>query len=104
MRYVILILCLVQFQVQASEWLNRTIRVDLIVNRNQRAYDPQFDILERSERISSAVNTTNGQFPWSILTIAWSDHGSGFRIGTTCSATIISSDFALTDLTCVGHR
>jgi len=103
MRYLILILCLVPFQVRASDWLNRTIRVDLIADRfNHRAFDPKYDILERSERISSGVNATNGQYPWNILTTAWSNQGSGFRIGTTCSGTIISNNFVLSDLHCVG--
>lgn len=101
MRYLILVLCLVQFQVQAIDWLNRTIRVDLIVNRS-RAYDPQYDLFELSERISSGVNATNGQYPWSILTIAWS--GTGVRVGNICSGTIIGNNFVLSDLYCVGQE
>jgi len=92
---------LVQVQVQASDWLNRTVRVDLIVNSNRRSFDPQYDLLERSDRLSNGVNATNGQYPWSILTIAWS--GSGVRVGTSCSGTIISNNFVLSDFHCVGQ-
>lgn len=102
MRYLILIFCLVQLQVQASDWLNRTIRVDLIVAGNHRAFDPKYDLLDRStERFLGGANATNGQYPWSILTTAWSDAIPGWRFGTTCSGTIISSNFVLSDLHCV---
>lgn len=100
MRYIILILCLVQFKVQASDWLNRTVRVDLIINR--RTFDPQYDLFQRSERISSGVDATNGRYPWTILTTAWSEQGSGFRTGISCAGTIINSNFVLSDLYCVG--
>lgn len=101
MRYLILILCLVQFHVQASDWLNRTTRVDLITNRVN--FDPQYDLFERSERMISGVNATNGQYPWSIMHTAWSILG-GSAIGTTCAGTIITNTFAVTDLWCVGRE
>jgi len=105
MRYWILISCLVQFQVQASaDWLNRTVRVDLIVDRSSyRAFDPKYDKLIQSERIANGVNATNGQYPWTILTTAWSGPPGGLRVGTPCSATIISSNFVLSDFHCVGQ-
>ncbi len=104
LRYVILILCLGQFQVHANDWLNRTVRVDLIVNGNRRAFDPKFDLLKQSVRISSGVNATNGQYPWTILTSAWSEQGSGFRVGTPCAGTIIRNNFVLSDFHCVGQE
>lgn len=104
MRCIILILCLVQHQVQANDWLNRTIRVDLIVDGNRRAYDPKYDLLEQTESITSGVNATNGQYPWTIFTTAWSDAGSGFRIGYSCSGTIVSPNFVLSDYHCVGSE
>lgn len=105
MRYLILVLCLVPFTVDASDWLNRTIRVDLIVDRiNHRPFDPKYDILVQSERISSGVNATNGQFPWTIYTTAWLDQGTGYRIGTPCAGSIISSNFVLSDFLCVGQE
>lgn len=87
----------------SSDWLNRTIRVDLTVDRiNHRAFDSRFDLLVQSEQLSSGVNATNGQYPWSILTTAWS--GTGTRVGTPCAGSIISSNFVLSDLNCVGRE
>ncbi|XP_037044801.1 uncharacterized protein LOC119080505 [Bradysia coprophila] len=102
MRFFCLILCLVQFQVQASDWFNRTVRVDLIVNSNGRAYDSQYDSLELSEDLLSSVIATNGEYPWNIYTIAWGDVAPGSRHGQMCLSTIISNNFFLTDFFCVG--
>lgn len=104
MRYFILILCLLKFHVavHASDWLNRTVRVDLIVNRV--ATDKQYHILQRQERILSAVNATNGQYPWTIHTTAWSDQGSGMLYGVSCAGSIISENFVLSDFHCVGQQ
>ncbi|XP_037044850.1 uncharacterized protein LOC119080542 [Bradysia coprophila] len=104
MRFFCLILCLAQFQVQASDWFNRTVRVDLIVNSNGRAYDSQYDSLELSKELSSGLIATNGQYPWSIYSIAWADLGQGSRHGQMCLSTIISNNFFVTDFLCVGHR
>jgi len=106
MRYLILILCLVLFKVEASDWLNRTIRVDLIVDRsNHRAFNPKHDLLVQSESISSSsgVFASNGQYPWIITTTALSDQGSGIRSGIGCAGTIISSSFVLSDFHCLGR-
>lgn len=102
MRYFILILCLVQLQVQANDWLNSTVRVDLIVNPNRTAFDPQNDLFERSERFLSGVNATNGQYPWSIMIGARGNDSFGNRYALVCSGIIISSNFVLTDLHCAG--
>ncbi|KAG4077419.1 hypothetical protein HA402_002846 [Bradysia odoriphaga] len=102
--FICLILCLAQFQVQASDWFNRTVRVDLIVNNNGRAYDSQYDSLELSKELLSGLRSTNGQYPWSIYTIAWADLGEGSRHGQICLSTIISNNFFLTDFFCVGHH
>lgn len=107
MRLVLLILSLVQFQVQASsDWLNRTVRVDLTVNKNGRAYDPQYDTVELWREVLSGVAATNGQYPWSVYTIAWADIPDlpGARWGQMCLSTIIGTNFMLTDFFCVGHQ
>ncbi len=101
MRYLILILCLLQFKVEASDWLNRTVRVDLIVNRKN--FDTLQDLYERSERMTSVVEATNGQYPWSVMTTAWIFQG-GIGIGVTCSCSIISKNYALSNLRCVGWK
>ncbi|XP_037040519.1 coagulation factor X-like [Bradysia coprophila] len=106
MRCLILILCAVSLKVEASDWLNRTVRVDLIVDQstiNVRTFDPKFDSLVQSENILNAVNATNGQYPWVIRTTAWSDQGGGFRFGTPCAGTIINSNFVLSDFHCIGQ-
>lgn len=104
MRFNILLLCLILFQVEASDWLNRTIRVDLIVNRSGRAYDPQYDSLEQSTEIFGGIDATNGQYPWNIFTIAWVELQFGSRQGQLCLSTIISGKFFLTDFFCAGHQ
>lgn len=107
MLCIIFILCLVQSQVLASEWQNRTVRVEFNVNNKVRAYDPQYDILEGLETptsISSAVNATNGRYPWTILTIAWGDWQGGFRIGTTCTGTLITNNLFLSDIFCTRYK
>ncbi|KAJ6648940.1 Transmembrane protease serine 11D [Pseudolycoriella hygida] len=101
MRYFILILCMCKLQVEASDWFNRTIRVDLSTNRTNLAR--QNEILVNSERSLNGVNATNGQYPWSILTIAWSNLGFGSWVGTSCAGSIISENFALTDIHCTGQ-
>jgi len=97
---LILILCLVQFQAKAFDWFSRTIRVDLIVDRNHRAFNSQYDILERSDVLSNGVDAIIGQFPWSFMSTALSVSGSATR----CSGTIIKKDFALSDFQCVGQH
>lgn len=106
MRCLILILCLVSsVSVQASDdWLNRTVRVDLIVNRElmfNRHYDRSIE--RASERIKGAVNATNGQYPWSVMTTAWIINGE-FAIGVSCTGTIISNNFVLSVLRCVNQK
>ena len=98
MRLSVIILWSVAFQVQASsDWLNRTVRVDLIVNREASQYD-------WSERFSprivfSGIDATNGQYPWTFLTIS----RTTLNIGIPCSGTIISDSFFLSEATCVGR-
>jgi len=92
----LLVLCLFAFQVDASDWSHRTIRVDLDTNRT--VSDRLNGFFEQSERSPNGVNVTNGQYPWSILTTAW----SGSR-GIGCTSSIISENFALTDLHCTGR-
>lgn len=105
MRYLILVLCLVFINVDASDWLNRTVRVDLIVDHiNVRAFDPKYDSLIHSERISDGVNATNGEFPWIIYTTAWSGDAGGARIGIPCAGSIINNNFVLSDFYCVGRE
>ncbi|XP_037027374.1 uncharacterized protein LOC119068073 [Bradysia coprophila] len=105
MRCLIVILCLLQFRVQAFDWLDRTIRVDLIVDRTRRDFDPRYDsIKQQSETmLISATNATNGQYPWSIFTTAWIDTEVGLREAILCSGTIISENFALSDISCTGQ-
>lgn len=106
MRFSILLLCLVQFGVQASDdWLNRTIRVDLNVDCNHEPFDPQYVITGTPDNILSDVTTfaTNGQYPWSVFSIAWVLTGTG-GFGKTCSNTIISKNFGLSDLYCVNQK
>lgn len=104
MRWIISfvsILCLIQCQVEASDWLNRTIQVNLIVPANRRAFDANYDVLEQSETIlSDWVNATNGQYPWTIYTTAW----SSIRVGTGCTGTIISDTIVLSDLHCTREK
>lgn len=102
MWFIILILCLFTFQVDASDWSSRTIRVDL--NTNRTAFDRQNGLFEQAARSLNGVNATNGQYPWSIMTTAWSGNGAGSWIGITCSSSIISENFALTDLHCTGRK
>lgn len=102
MHFFVLILCLVQVQVQGSDWLNRTVRVDLIVSGNRRAYDSRYDLLVQSGETSGGINATNGQYPWIIHTTAWSEPFSGFRIGVGCAGVIISGNNFLSEESCVG--
>lgn len=105
MRCLIVILCLLQLRVQANDWLDRTIRVDLIVNDTSKAFDQRYDSLKQSNTIlSSATNATNGQYPWSIFTTAWIDNGAGLRVGVPCSGAIINENFALSDFSCTGQE
>lgn len=103
MRHLlILILCLVHYQVQASDWLNRTVRVDLIVQQQSfiRQYGP-----EQSEQMrmhSTDSIATNGQYPWTVKTTAWAIQ-EGFGIGVVCAGTIINNNFALSNLRCAGQ-
>lgn len=101
MRYSIFILCSVGFQIQAADWLDRTVRVDLITTRKN--FDPQYDLFERTETMTSAVSATNGQYPWSIMTVAWATQGL-ISIGVTCSGTIIAKEFSLSSLRCVNRK
>ncbi|KAJ6648939.1 Transmembrane protease serine 11B-like protein [Pseudolycoriella hygida] len=101
MRYFILILCVCKLQVEAFDWFNRTIRVDLSTNRESLARQDEF--LVNSERSLNGVNATNGQYPWSILTVAWSK-GPESWIGIPCAGSIISENFALTDIRCTGRE
>lgn len=87
---------------ESSDWLNRTARVDLIVNR--KAFDTQYDLLEGTKAVTSGINATNGQYPWSIFTIAWAHTGSGSATGVSCAGTIIANDFVLSDLHCTGRQ
>ncbi|KAJ6648529.1 hypothetical protein Bhyg_03759, partial [Pseudolycoriella hygida] len=93
-----ILLCLCKIQVEASDWLNRTVRVDLQTNRTGFAGEEKF--LVNSEDALNGVNATNGQHPWSVFIIAWVDMGGGFFSGTFCSSSIISKNFALTDISC----
>lgn len=102
MSFIILVLCLFTFQVDASDWLNRTIRVDLDTDRT--AFDLQKKLLQQPERTLNGINATNGQYPWSILTTGWSCTGAGPCIGRTCAGSIISENFALSDFHCTGQE
>ncbi|KAG4077680.1 hypothetical protein HA402_015723 [Bradysia odoriphaga] len=52
---------------------------------------------------STDTNATNGQYPWTVLTTAWAMQ-VGFGVGTTCASTIISNNFALSNLRCAGQE
>ncbi|XP_037048501.1 serine proteinase stubble-like [Bradysia coprophila] len=96
MRFIIFILCLLQYQVHGHDWSNRTVRVDLIVNR--RAPPNQYDFRLQSPRIvSSGVDATTGQYPWTILIMSRTVE----LFGITCSGTIISDSYFLSDFGCV---
>lgn len=88
-----------QFQVQATDWLNSTVRVDLVVDPNLKTFDPRFDLFDG---FLSGVNATRGQYPWSIMIGAWRFDQFGNRGGILCSAIVISNNYALTDLHCTG--
>lgn len=104
MRYFILILCLFKLQVEASDWANRTIRVDLNTNPTTVVANRRNGPLEQAVRTLNGLNATNGQYPWTILTSARSSAGSGAWAGITCSSSIISENFALTDFYCTGRQ
>ncbi|KAJ6633865.1 hypothetical protein Bhyg_15574, partial [Pseudolycoriella hygida] len=52
------------------------------------------------ESTLSGVYARNGQYPWSLITIAWVAIGSGYS-GISCSSSIISKNFALSDSQCI---
>ncbi|KAJ6648528.1 hypothetical protein Bhyg_03758, partial [Pseudolycoriella hygida] len=84
--------------VEASDWLNRTVRVDLRTSFTALEEHEKFFL--RSENTLHGVDATNGQYPWSVLMIAWEYTGFGLYTGTFCSSSIISKNFALSDIYC----
>ncbi|XP_037037350.1 uncharacterized protein LOC119075060 [Bradysia coprophila] len=96
MRFIIFIYCLLQYQVHGQDWSNRTVRVDLNVNR--RSPNDQLDVRVQSPRIVfSGVDATNGQYPWTILTLSQTTE----PVFIACSGTIISDSYFLSDYGCV---
>lgn len=98
---LIFALCLIQVQVQASDWLDRTVRVDLITH--QQDIDRQYKTFDQMAIRSTDSNATNGQYPWTVMTAAWAIQGK-FGMGNICTSTIISKDFLLSDLRCAGQE
>lgn len=104
MRYLmIFILCLVQFEVQASDWLNRTVRVDLITRRQNFVRHYESERSEQKMIHSTDIIATNGQYPWTIKTTAWAIQGE-LGTGVVCAGTLINNNFVLSILRCAGQK
>ncbi|XP_037025044.1 plasma kallikrein-like [Bradysia coprophila] len=101
MRGIIFLLCLYCVQASGADWLNRTIRVDFVVDREVfHAFHDQNDFPRESPiNDRRGINATNGQFPWTIFTRARSP-----TQGALCTGTIISDSYFLSDLRCLGQQ
>ncbi|KAJ6649507.1 putative thiopurine S-methyltransferase [Pseudolycoriella hygida] len=100
MRYLILILCLCKLQVEASDWLNRTIQRDLSLSLWSEDGQERY-FVQTEKTFNAGANATNGQYPWTFYIIAWSNIAAGSWTGEMCSSSIISQNFALTAFYCL---